>query len=593
MFQLEMIALERFIGIRNFEPNEGKIMNNRFEFWKNLLPEITYTDLVAVVIITIAAILLFSRNMFIDNGVVFPDEYLYKVSADRQLNQAFVLERGLLGLQEPMPNRFFLSLYGFGSYFGSNYYLFAQFLNVIFWALGLLALFRLAVLSGLSHYASIFYLVSVTLLPFSAYTKYFMPESMFFFMFSLGVYALFVGTQKRKYSVLFLSGVVVGLAYFVKPHAVFLFLASILFFFLVRDRNRFRLIGVYSAGAFLSMTLGQVLLLGSSCASAYLCGYGKTPGNLLGKIQSYYGEFWKLVSDFLYVSEGHFIFLFSVFGIAFLLAVAVSFPRLRLLGTNSSIPESIKLLSSYTVLLSILLVAISILFSVLNGEMGRVHSRYYFFVFPLLMLIIFHAASLHLTKFGMVAGALLCSSAVILLVSIIGNYSAILPVSLVSDGPELGFAFISNPVLYLCAILLIGTSLLLLSKPQNYGWLVGTIIILSLLSNASVFTKQKGLFRGLYTTGQDAIAVEQIIGKEAMDRVVIVGENRDIVSKFLFFLSSAPNIDYLAGGESIERALNKFPESTRLVAISGAYYFPDWLDCSPVGKTVTMCSVSR
>jgi len=211
----------------------------------------------------------------------------------------------------------------------------------------------------------------------------------------------------------------------------------------------------------------------------------------------------------------------------------------------------------------------------------------------MLMLVIFHSSTLRLTKTGIVVGFIVCFIAIILLLRVIGTYSTILPISLVSDGPELGFAFISNPVLYLSATLLIGTSLLVLFKPQNYGWLVGTIIVLSLLSNANAFSKQKGLFRGLYTTGQDAIAVEQIIGKEEMDHVVVVGENRDIVTKFLFFLSSTPNIDYLASGNSVESSLDRFPESTWLVAISADYYFSDWLDCSPVGETITICSVSR
>ena len=568
-------------------------MNNRFEFWKNLLPPITYTDLVAAVLITIAAIFLFSKNIFIDNTVIFPDEYLYKASADRQLNQELVMERHLPWLLEPMPNRLFFGLYGLGSYFGSNYYVFAQFLNVIFWAFGILILFRLAILSGLSEFASIAYLSSIALFPFSAYTKYFMPESMYFFMFCLGVYALLTGVQKQKQTALFLSGVIVGLAYFVKPHAVFIFIASVLYFFFIKGQNRLRLIGVFCAGTFLSMTFGRFFLLKSSCASAYLCAYGEAPGNLLEGTQSYLVEYWRLLIDILHVGVGHSLFLFSMFGIAYLLAIAVNFPRLRLLRTDSLILEPIKLISSYTVFLSILLVSASVLFSVLNGEISRVHSRYYFFIFPMLMLVIFHFSTIRLSKTGIVVGLIFSFTAVVSLVSVIGNYSKILSISLVSDSPELGFAFISNPILYLSATLLIGTSVLVIFNPQKHGWFVGTIILLSLLSSANVMTKQKGVFRGLYTTGRDAIAVEQIIGKEEMNRVLVVGENRDRVSKFLFFLSSTPNIDYLASGNSVESSLDRFPESTWLVAISGDYYFSDWLDCSPVGETITICSVSR
>jgi len=573
-------------------------MNNRSKFWKDSLPKITYVDLIAALLITIAAVFLFSKNMFIDNAVVFRDEYLYKVSADRQLNQALVLERGLTGLPEPMPNKLFLSLYGIGSYFGSNYYIFAQFLNVIFWSLGIFVLFRLAILSGLSHGASIAYLGSVALLPFSAYTKYFMPESMYFFMFCLGVYTLFIGIQKQKSTELFLSGLIIGLAYFVKPHAVFVFIVTVLYFFFIKGQNKLRLIGVFCGGALLAMTFGQIVFLKSSCASAYLCGYGRTPGNLLEKTQFYLVEYWRLLSDLLYVGVGHSLFLFSVFGIAYLLAVVVIFPRLRLLRTDSAISEPLRLISSYTVLLSIVLVLVTALFTVLNGELGRVeigriHSRYYFFVFPLLLLIIFHAPAMRLTKTGIIAGLIFCFIAVVSLASVTGNYSKILPVSLVSDGPEMGFAFISKPILYLSAILLLGTCVLVIFNPPKYGALVVTIILLSLLSSANVITKQKGIFRGLYTTGRDAIAVEQMIGKEEMDHVLIVGENPNVVSRFLFSLSSTPNIDFLDSGSNVENSLNKFPESKWLVVISGGYYFSERLDCSLIGTAVTICSVSR
>lgn len=568
-------------------------MNTRFEFWKNLLPEVTYTDLVATVLITVAAVFLFSKNIFIDNSVLFQDEYIYKVGGDRLLNQELVLERGLLWSSDPLPNKLFLSLYGMGSYFGSNYYIFAQFLNVIFWALGILALFRIAILSGLSRYASIAYLISIALLPFSSYTKYFMPEAMYFFMFCLSFYAFLFGIQKQKQMALLLSGVIVGLAYFVKPHAVFIVVANVLYIFFIKGQNRLRSIGTFCAGAFLSMILGQYVLFKSSCTSAYLCSYDKVPGKVLAETQFYLGDFWKLLHDFLYVSLGHSMFLFSVFGIVYLLAIAINFPRLRLLRADSIISEPLRLILNYTVLLSIILVSISVLFTLLMRDIGRIHSRYYFFIFPMLMLIIFHFSSIRLGKTGVLLGLIVCFTAALSLAGIIGNYWQYFWITLVSDSPELGFAFFSNRILYLSIMLLMGITLLVMFNPPKYGWLVGTIVALSLLSSANVIGKQKGIFRGAYTTGQESIAVEQIIGREQMNDTLIVGENRDIVTKFLFPLSSTPYIDYLPSGGSVQNSLDKFPESKWLVAISSGYSFSDGLNCFPVGKSITICSVSR
>ena len=51
---------------------------------------------------------------------------------------------------------------------------------------------------------------------------------------------------------------------------------------------------------------------------------------------------------------------------------------------------------------------------------------------------------------------------------------------------------------------------------------------------------QGHIFRGPYTDGRDAAAVEQLLGPERLRGAVVMGDSRDAVSKFLFNLSVVP-----------------------------------------------------
>lgn len=552
-------------------------------------PRIRYIDVIAILLVGVLALVTFSKNMFIDNAVVFHDEYVYKVSADKQLDQSIVVGKQLA---PQVPNRLFLTVYGYGSYFGSNYYVFAQLLNVTLWAAGLLALYRVAAYSGLSDARSLAFLGAAALLPLSAYTKYFMPESMFFAMFCGSVYALMVGLQKRVNAPIFVAGLIVGLMYFVKPHALALVIANAWFLTFVRGGVRLNIL--FGAGVLLAIAMGKLALpMPADDSGVGLGVYGQMLDTLSANLTVYGGQLAELSKDFFRVAAGHIFFLSTAFGLSFFVAISVLVPRLGLCDRSVDVPAGSRLTLLYLMATSIVLVSMAVVFSVLAGEFGRVHSRYYFFVYPIALLVLFHLPSVRLTRAGKVVGLMVVAATAASMALFAYDYSEILPISLVSDSPEWGFVFLSKQIFFAAMVAFVITGALAVLRQDKVGFLIAVICITSVLSSIDVAMKQKGIFRGVFVTGREAVAVEEIVGRDQMDRAVVVGENRDVLSKFLFYLTSAPSVEQLPAGSNLDQVAEKYPQTTRIIVISEGYSFPPLFQCMSDLPRIRICSIAR
>lgn len=552
-------------------------------------PRIAYFDVIAILLVVALAFVAFSKNLFIDNAVVFHDEYVYKVAADKQLDPGVVVARQLA---PQVPNRLFLSVYGIGSYFGSNYYAFAQLLNVAFWSIGLLALYRVAALSGLSNARSLAFLGAAALLPLSAYTKYFMPESMFFAMFCASMYALMTGIHKKANTPVFIAGLIVGLMYFVKPHALALVIANAWFLTFIRGGIRLNIL--FGAGALLAIAIGKLAFPMPADGSAVGLGvYGQMLDALLAKLTTYNGQLPSLAKDFLRVAAGHALFLLTVFGLSFFVAISVLVPRFGLRDKTVDVPTGLRVTSLYLIATSVVLVGMAVTFTVLIGELGRVHSRYYFFLYPIALLVLFHFPAVRLTHAGKVLGLVIVAAGAVSMALFAQGYSEVLPVSLVSDSPEWGFVFFSRCVFFAAIATFAIAGALAVLRPEKSNLLIAVICITSALSSVDVAMKQKGIFRGAFVTGREAVAVEEIVGRDQMDRAVVVGENRDVVSKFLFYLSSAPDVEQLPAGSNLDQVAGKYLQATRVIAISEGYMYPPQFRCTSELPKVRICSIVR
>ncbi len=524
-------------------------------------------EVLAAAVIAIFVIVAVGRALFVDNSVIFHDEYVYKVSGDRHVDQALVLDRRLA---EQIPNRLFLRVFGLTSELGSNAYIGARFLNVMFWALGLWALFRLAQRTGLSDQRALGFLVVASLIPSSAYTHFFMPEAMYFAMFSIAALALFIGVVRERTLPLVLAGATMGLMYFVKPHALALIAATCFFLLLIPGRVAFLVRFLLGVG----LTYGGGKWLVSE-VSANGAGLGVYRSMLEGLMLNLTKP--NLGAEILEVARGHLLFFFAAFGLSAVAAVAVLLPRLAL--NRAPVSLELRRLALLVLVLFAALGSMAVVFTALVGEVGRIHSRYYFFLFPLALLLLFHLPTLRFSAGGKVVGALIATGSAAGLALWGPAYSWVLHISLVGDGPEWGFVFGRGPQLYLLMAGLGVTGLWTVWRTAAAPVYLAVLSLCFFLSSTYVTSAEKGTFRGPYTTGRESIAVETYLGREAMQRAMVIGENRDTVSKFLFGLSTTPFAEQVADHTDLTALLAGRPEVTSIVVLFDGYVIPPEFSC--------------
>ena len=533
-------------------------------------------------ILVIAGLLTFFVNALVDNAVVFHDEYVYKAASDATLSAAELYTKGAI---EYIPNRLFILIYKLASYGGQNFYVAAQFLNVVFWTGGLILVAKLAQILGLQGKRLIIFSVLAALLPFSIYTKYFMPEAMFFCIFALSAYLLFKGITSGIAERVFVAGLAAGMAYYVKPHALIFAGVTVLFLILARAEivGRWRMAGMYAGGCVLMILIGTALIdkpesharlgvydqmvKGMMATSATMLHDPKATLHALGK-----------------VGIGHVISLVSIWGMALASAVIATYGILRGREVETAM-RPVRLFNMWLMFVLCALVIVVITFTVLVGEVGRIHSRYYCFVYPFLLLSLMlyqptqHRRTTKVVVTVFAAGAGLAVLALPL-------YSAILNISLVSDSPELGFAFFPRTFV-------IGAVLLLVA---SQGWMVwrkpvAACLVLMMLFSASQYyvrEAQGHMFRGPYTDGKDAIAVEQVLGSEALRAALVIADSRDALSKFLFNLTVVPTVT-IRPFDQTDQLLRDYPVAPNYLFLSDKLEQVPGLVCGKLGKHVLRC----
>jgi hypothetical protein len=531
-------------------------------------------------IVTLGAIAMFFLNALVDNAVVFHDEYVYKASADLNLDQDETYRKGL---NDYIPNRLFVLVYGLASRAGQNYYLAAQFFNVIFWALGLLAVCglarelglrgkQLAVLGGLS-----------VLLPFGMYSKYFMPESLYFLMFSASALLLFRGLFLLLAPYLLSAGAVAGLAYYVKPHAVFIVAGTVLFLLCAGGpmQRRLRTMAYYAGGFGLVVVAGSLLIHKPNHLAA-LGVYDQMARGMLSTSAAFFsdpGKTWRAVST---VAQGHLVILLSLWTIAILSALS----SVRALRRGAAgLEERQHYFKVWLLILTALLFAVVVAFTVLAGEVGRLHSRYYCFLYPFLLIALFaYQPAAHSRREKLLMSAVAVAAGLALLA--LPDYAGPLAISLVSDSPELGFVFLSRDVKIALALLLVAAQVGAVWRGRQALLVILAIVFVS--SQYYVRQAQSHVFRGPYTDGKDAQMVEQLLGSDRLKSALVLADSRDSLSKFLFNLSVIPyiRIQPLA---KLADAVRDYPHASAYLLLTDAFDADAGLNCDKIGQRVVRC----
>lgn len=535
-------------------------------------------------IVVLGALALFFFNVMVDNAVVFHDEYVYKAAADRTLDQH---ETYLKGLNEYIPNRLFVKVYGLASLAGQNYYVTAQFFNVVFWSFAVLLVCSLAKRLGMRGPTLGALAALSMLLPFSVYSKYFMPESMYLMMFAAAALLFLMAVESGSFLLMAGAGVVAGLTYYVKPHAV-LFVVATVGFMVCCTRalpRRWTLCGAYVGGFLLVALLGR-LLIHKPPQLASLGVYDQMVRGMLATSTTLTRDPRASLMAIATVFEGHLVTLLSMWTIVF----AMLLRSLRALwvapAKDGGSLAPVQYFEGWLAMVGMTLVAVVVAFTVLIGEVGRIHTRYYAFLFPffLLVLLAYRPQDWSARAKKAMSAVVLGAGAALLTIP---HYSPVLPISLVSDAPEMGFLFAPGRGALCLAGLLIIAQLAAIWRGRLA--LLLALVIVFAYSQYYARDAQSHIFRGPYTDGRDAVMVEQLMGAERLKSSVVIAENRDLLSKFLFNVSVIPFVR-IEPFDKLPQTIADYPAAPAYLLLTDAPILSAGMICEKIGQRVTRCT---
>ena len=219
--------------------------------------------------------------------------------------------------------------------------------------------------------------------PVNTYTSYFMPESAYFFGFSVLAWISLVPAPRWQHLGL-AGGMVIGVLSLVKVHALFLLPAQLVFVFAAcyLQGDQWLRRGAGAAALTLLVMLAVRYALGYALA-------GNAGLQLLGSLYSSQaatktGRWASFIPTALANLKGHLmaLALLGAFPLALLCQAALS-PAVR-----RAQPRNVASLQVYTFLMLGASLGMTVLYTAsLFGEGDRLHMRYYNFTFPLLFMV--------------------------------------------------------------------------------------------------------------------------------------------------------------------------------------------------------------
>lgn len=333
---------------------------------------------------------------------VMQDEYVYSMQA-----------RFTPFAEQLYPNYLFSWLYSGTSACGADFYSCGKGLNVLFFFATLAFIFLIARrLLGITWGAMIAAIAALS--PVHVYVSYFMPEAMYFAFITATIYVALIAGAKHKLAWWLATGALLGLSALVKPHAIFTVPAFLLFALLIALRSEGGGLGKGLVAALGKLVAFAVVKFGGGFAFAGVSGlslFGSSYESSLNQFVSENaqgsadvvaqtvstGSGSTLLADepsgpgffevFLPHSLAHLALLLTIAGIPLLLSVSVIKDAVVKKQQVSASSQFLLL----TGLLSISFAAVvgafeGVVTSLGDDHSARIITRYYEFLFPLLLI---------------------------------------------------------------------------------------------------------------------------------------------------------------------------------------------------------------
>lgn len=496
-----------------------------------------------------------SSNLYQVLPQIMQDEYVY---ASQARNAPFELH--------PYSNYLFSWVMGGTKLCGADFYGCTKAINTLVFAIGVL--FTLLIAARYLSFSWAVFVASVTALsPLVIQTSFFMPETMYFTVMTISIWVALLASKKETWWLWGLAGVSLGLAALVKPHAIFILPALVVFAFLFEYRSSKRILkkalpaSSAVATGFLVSKLGLGFLFAGSAGLKLFGGYGSPVeriSSLGGTNQdtgagsdSGAGAFETLFSVAGTHLVAHVAVLALLAGIPLLLSLRVT---LRVLKTKEPIGEA----SSFLLLIALLTLSMLALvptFEAYVTASGDDHSlrlilRYYEFLIPS-----FVVSAFMLDRFvepGKISRLIQATAVSALAVGFAFTYPALVDTKF-SDSSLLP-GLDNSPALFAALAVLVSAASIFWAIDPDRGALALSRIALPIFLIVSTFLSQDLLIKSssvpayFDVAGQSAgVTLRDVDGSD----IVVIGGKRTEVFTSKFWIDKARIDDAIVYGESV------------------------------------------
>lgn len=482
---------------------------------------------------------------------IMQDEYIYTSQA-----------KHLPFAEQFYSNYIFSWVMGFTNYCGNDFYVCTKSINSVFFLGTVLFTFLIAT-RFLSFRWSIFVASVTALSPIAVPVSYFMPETMYFSMMTLTIWLTLVVSQKNSWLLWSISGLSLGATALVKPHAVFMVPAFVLFAFIFAykkfDSNWVSAIKASLAVAvgFLITKFGIGFLLAGTEGLKLFGGYGSPVGALTGAAAA---EEVTIGAEnaarsglevLLTVASTHFLAHASAMlllaGIPLILSLRVSYSVLK---TKQPLGE-VSSLFVLVALITLSMVSVVALFEAYVTASGDDHSdrlilRYYEFLIPqfIVMGLLLPRFTDSKRLFRIIQGSLVVAASMFFVIYYPPTFdkqyadASTLP----GIGDSQGF-FVFVGLFVSCAVIF------WVVNPEKGNLVIGrfimpAVLILALLMSQNKLIEINGTAAYFDQAGWDSRSYLQDVPGE---RIIVIGQTRTEVFTVKFWIDHANIKDLLVG----------------------------------------------
>ena len=491
---------------------------------------------------------------------IMQDEYIYTSQA-----------KNLPFAEQFYSNYLFSWVMGVTNYCGDDFYACTKTINSVFF-IGTVFITLLIALRFLSFRWSVFAASVTALSPIAIPVSFFMPETMYFSMMTLTIWLTLVVSKRESWVFWIVSGLSLGATALVKPHAVFMLPAFVLFVFIFAykksDANWLQAIraGVAVAVGFVVTKFGLGFAFAGTEGLKLFGGYGTPVGALTGAAAA---------EDVVVGSEGvarsglevlvtvasthlvaHASAMLLLAGIPLLLSMRVSYSVVK---TKQPIGD-VSSLFVLVALITVSMVGVVALFEAYVTASGDDHSdrlilRYYEFLIPqfIVMGLLLPRFTDSKRLFRIIQGSIIVAASMFFTIYYPPTFdkqyadSSTLP----GMGDGQGF-FVFVGIFVSCAVIF------WIVNPERGNLVIGRFIIPSVLIVALVMSQNKlieinGTPAYFDQAGWDSRTyLDNVPG----DRIMVVGQTRTEVFTVKFWIDEANIKDLLVVEGSVIAAEN-------------------------------------